>query len=169
MPYSFYMGKELCAADWDLCIVNLLSHCSTDGVSSFSVQSIQNVRRNSGLFSSIGTLSLIYLSAGWIYACWARISVTLQTMQPVIPAERAFVNRPTAWSILASPCASQETQNDMLYQRYSRQCHLTFLYIHAVSMTQAFLISIYKMCSTCLLSPDCWVQKNACFLFKRPQ
>lgn len=49
------------------CIVNLLSLRSTGGVSSFSVQSIQNVSRNPGLFSTVGTFSLIYLSAGWIY------------------------------------------------------------------------------------------------------
>lgn len=48
------------------CIVNLLSLRSTGGVSSFSAQSIQNVGRNSGLFSTVGTFSLIYLSAGWI-------------------------------------------------------------------------------------------------------
>lgn len=30
------------------------------------MQSIQNVSRNSGLFSTVGTFSLIYLSVGWI-------------------------------------------------------------------------------------------------------
>lgn len=48
------------------CIVNLLSVLSTGGVSSFSLQSIQNVSTNSALFSTVGTFSLIYLSAGWI-------------------------------------------------------------------------------------------------------
>lgn len=37
------------------------------GQLSFSAQSIQNVSRNSGLFSTVGTFSLIYLSAGWMY------------------------------------------------------------------------------------------------------
>jgi len=46
-----------------VCVMRLVPLSGTGGVSSFSVQSIESVCRESGIFSTVGTSSLIYLSA----------------------------------------------------------------------------------------------------------